>query len=57
MGIIVIGPKPGARIVGIVETGSTTPTSYAIMDGNELLAIFPKLSHAQALLPLIQSGD
>jgi len=59
MSIVVIGggPRPNARIVGMVEEEATSPNSYAIIDGNEVLAIFGKISHAKALLPLIQSGE
>jgi glutamate 5-kinase len=59
MSVIVIGggPRPNARIVGIVEDDTVAPGSFAIVDGNELVAIFAKRSHADALLPLIKSGD
>jgi hypothetical protein len=55
------GPRPQARIVTISEQtdapGNWTTWKYAIVDGNEILATVCKLSHAQALLPLIQSGE
>lgn len=62
--IIIIGggPHPQARIVGIQEIPSTEggqmpAMTWAIFDGSECLATFGKLSHAKALLPLIQSGQ
>jgi hypothetical protein len=55
--IIVITPHPQARIVGITEADATSPSSYAILDGNEVLAVLQKISYAKALLPLIQSGE
>lgn len=59
--IIVIGggPKPNAHIVSVMNMPSAVddvPT-YEIRDGSEVLAVFSKLSHASALLPLIQSGE
>lgn len=51
------GPRPQSRIVSVTEMSSLDTTSYEIRDGHEVLACFSKLSHAQALLPLIQSGE
>lgn len=58
--IIVIGggPKPNARIVSIADVSTVDSTvSYEIRDGDAIVATSPKLSHLQALLPLIQSGE
>ena len=55
MGIIVIGPHPQAEIVKVThDNGSET---YNIVDGSETLGIYPRRSHAEACLPLIQSGE
>lgn len=63
MSVIVIGggPHPQARIVQIRELPAQqgaeySESAYEIRDGDVILAKCPKLSHAQALLPLIQSG-
>lgn len=63
MSIIVIGggPHPQARIVGVTDIGQLNTTlenwTYEIRDGDEILVKCAKLSHAQALLPLIQLGE
>ena len=51
--IIIGGPRPNAQIF----SSTTTPTTYLIVDNNEVLVVCEKLSHANALLPLIQSGE
>lgn len=53
------GPRPQARVVAVSEMMDPVGhySSYEIRDGLEVLASFGKLSHASALLPLIQSGE
>lgn len=56
------GPRPQARVVVVNDVGQlgdllTGTGSYEIRDGLEVVASFAKLSHARALLPLIQSGE
>lgn len=56
------GPRPQARIVELVDVtepnaGSTVGNKWAVFDGAECVATFGRLSHAKALLPLIQSGE
>ncbi len=51
------GPRPQARVVGIVEAGQDTPTTYAVMDGDLMLCRFTSKKWADTLLPLIQSGE
>lgn len=57
--IIGAGPHPQARIVAIQEVDQPTGqvTSWGIMDGNEMLGTFEKLSYAKAMLPLLQMGQ
>lgn len=50
------GPRPQARIVSVYEEDGTL-SSVEVRDGEEVLLRCAKLSHARALLPLIQSGD
>lgn len=64
MSIIVIGggPHPQARIVAVSELDTSgnllNGVTFEIRDGAEvLLSGLAKLSHARALLPLIQSGE
>lgn len=62
--VIIIGggPRPTANIYA-VSMVSNDPSKiepvaeYQIRDGDEVLLRVAKLSHAQALLPLIRSGD
>lgn len=55
------GPRPTSNIylVSAVSDDGTTSAivGYEIRDGAEILANCAKLSHAQALLPLIRSGE
>lgn len=57
--IIVIGggPKPNARVVSVSDVGPYSAITYEIRDGDAIVATSPRLSHLQALLPLIQSGE
>ena len=65
MGTVIIGggPRPGATIYAVSRidqpnVGSTIPSqTWEIRDGEEVLAKFYKLSHAEAILPLIRSGE
>lgn len=55
------GPRPQARIVQIYELGdgttaNTTP-SFEIRDGREILAELKSLTHALALLKILQEGE
>jgi hypothetical protein len=52
------GPRPQARIVGIVESeGAQVPGTWAVMDGDQVLWRGPNRAWAEALLPAIQAGD
>lgn len=55
------GPRPQARIVAVRELGENgqlaDETSFEVRDGDSVLLRCTKLSHAKALLPLIQSGE
>ena len=62
MGTVVIGagPHPTAQVYSVTpisDDGVLGTSSYEIREGAEVLARFAKLSHAQALLPLIRSGE
>lgn len=63
MSVITIGggPHPNATIFRVSKmvygAPANEPDTYEIRDGAQVLAVFEKLSHAQALLPLIQSGE
>jgi len=52
------GPRPQARIVGITESdGLPVISTWAIMDGDQLLCRFQSRKWAEALLPVIQAGE
>jgi hypothetical protein len=52
------GPRPQARVVGITETeGAPTISTWAVMDGDQVICRFPSRAWAEALLPLIQAGE
>lgn len=50
------GPRPNARVVSVVESDGTI-SGYEIRDGGLVLVKCDKHSHANVLLPLIQSGE
>lgn len=52
------GPRPNARVVGITETaGDPVISTWAVMDGDQVLCRFPSRLWAEAILPLIQRGE
>ena len=62
MGTVIIGggPRPTAQIYAVTpisNDGVLEPCFYEIRDGSEILVRCEKRSHADALLPLIRSGE
>lgn len=52
------GPRPQARVVGITETaGEPVISTWAIMDGDQVICRFPSKKWADALLPVVQAGE